>query len=177
MGSPYDLRVLPQVKIVRISGGQWGSVAINTEHPTTAKIEDFIIFPSGRFQLLTTSVLWIMVTIAPNHFIFESAHYPDRYIFAPDPTGKTYTRESSIFLSRPFYAGPENVFSLIEGGTPYIRRDNSGCVYGIKSVKWSTTNVGIFWRWQSNHYHQASKTGDKYQGDECYWIESVASTH
>ena len=175
MGSPYNLAVLPQVKIVRISGGQGGYVAVHTSCTKSDKIEDFIISPSYNHS--SNSTIWIMITVAPNHFIFESVLHPNRYIFAPDPIGKTYCDNSKLFLSRPFYAGPENVFSLVGGGTPYpwVRRIGHR-YYGIKSVKWSTKHEGMFWRWQSGHYHQASKPGDKYLGDECYTIEPFVTT-
>ena len=171
MESPYNLRVLPPVKIVRIRGGQGGYVALNKDNPESAKIEDFIIFPSN--DTAVSSIFWIMITIAPNHFIFESIYHPNRYIFAPDPTGKTYNRKSTLFLSRPFYAGPENVFSLVEGGTPYSWIHETGPTCGIKSVKWSKDSSGMFWRWQTDHYHQASKLGDRFGGDECYCIKPV----
>ncbi|KAI6654777.1 hypothetical protein LOD99_2656 [Oopsacas minuta] len=169
LGSPYVIRVLPNVDIVTIGGGQGGLVSVKFGHPEPTNFEDYIILP---YKGTNTNIhtYWIMITIAPNHFVFESLVIKNRYIFASNPTGKTYSPNSTLFLSRPHYVGPENVFTLVEGDHSYAWVGFRGTSYGIKSVKWSTADCGIFWRWQPDHYHLAAKKFDAFRGDECYWI-------
>mmetsp|Transcript_144722 Transcript_144722/g.360788 ORF Transcript_144722/g.360788 Transcript_144722/m.360788 type:complete len:237 (-) Transcript_144722:200-910(-) len=150
---------LPPSELVTIEGGQGRCVSVDEASGA--------IRPGPSFQ-------WRMAAVDDGEFTFEAVGGPHAGKFISALEGKAYTKETELVLAdlpetwRIVTSDQNRFYGWIRGGPFSI---------GIRSTRTAADEPGLFWRWQSDHYHLAEKPRDEFHGDEAYFIKNEVGSH
>eukprot|EP00930_Biecheleria_cincta_P097445 TRINITY_DN89158_c0_g1_i1.p1 TRINITY_DN89158_c0_g1~~TRINITY_DN89158_c0_g1_i1.p1 ORF type:complete len:292 (-),score=37.49 TRINITY_DN89158_c0_g1_i1:318-1193(-) len=150
-----SLTRMPPCTPVTIKGGQGNYVGVDNAGT---------IRPGPRF-------VWHMAQAGEGMYTFQAAEGPHQGKYVSALRGAPYSSESKLEAT-----GFADLWAIDTGGADifygWVRCGpfSMGVRDATRTTETKDGELDIYWRWQPNHYHLASKKRGHYQGDEAFFI-------